>query len=163
MKCLHGLDPRFCAVCLRTARPFVYPRKPGWTGRVQSTTSIQALWSIPTEVGVLVICGVCSGIASEGEMRSVEHSSKLISRMRTHICKHCGQRLMSRIEWDYPCPVREHPLPHQRRWLIKAMKVAACRECAGMAEHEVESWELDGRIERILGVWKLQLAERGLL
>lgn len=132
--------------------------------RAKRVESIAAQWSITTKAGVITICGVCSSIANEHEERRREHEVRLTSYIRTRLCKDCGD--IYRSGEICPKTLQEH----RRRWLIRSIKVAACKECAGLAEYEVDPDDLtpmgDGRCIRqagILDIWKLNLKERGLL
>lgn len=169
-KCKHGLDPRMCACCagpVRVAPPIWDKLKcNGTIVKAKRLNSVASEWTIATVEGPIVICGVCKAVAVNFTEpgRHQEYVVRLVSYIRTNRCKDCGDTYIK----DEVCPQTLNE--HRRKWLVRAMKVAACRECAGQSEYEVDADDLtrmpDGRTIRqagILDIWRMDLKERGLL
>lgn len=156
-----------CALCLRTARiakpvrskPAVLPQN------AKPRDQYIAQWTLTTEAGVLTICGVCGGLVSDHWSKQKVGFKHLIALTRTRKCKYCGQWLepdYERSSEQYECPESPEGVC-KRRWLVKRVKVTACRLCTSeaQAEYQVEPDDLelmpDGKIRRChdaLRQWK---------
>jgi len=136
----------------------------GWTGRTQSTTSVQAGWSLTLKDGsVITICAVCQDIANDHESLKLERTVKLVAFVRTNLCKDCGEE----FDEEQECPATGDV--HRRKWMIRSIKAAACPKCAGRSEYRVEVDDLiieDGKPviqTRILRAWEIALRRKRLI
>lgn len=167
--CKHGLPSVTCAVChgpvrvpkpLRTTEVGRPPTSILPDVKDRSTSSPHARWSITANFGVITICGVCHGIASDHTSTKREHTSKLTAKIRTNKCKWCDRAFD-----DGECDALDSPDGlHRRKWLIRSITVPACLECSGHAEYEVDSDKVGKDAHKIpLNTWKTALRMRGLL
>lgn len=132
-----------------------------------------AQWTLTTKIGVLTICGVCHGLASDHNERHKIGHKYLAAFQKTKQCKYCGGELESDYEQSYTayeCPGSSPDGLCKRRWLLKKVKVPTCRLCTAelQGEYTVENAsDLDraddsGRVAicvEVLKLWRLATEE----
>src|SRR3990167_4582269 len=116
---LHATE--MCAICLRQFRmPKVIRSKPVHSTRVVNNPASE--WTIGSEDGLLTICGVCHGIASDYTTRDRIGTKHLVAYVRTNRCKYCGEGLPQDYERNEPFPCDSPKAPEgicKRMWLAR--------------------------------------------
>lgn len=154
--CKHGLKLDFCAICQGEARPYKTPYKRSAPQR--SVVSVHQQWTIPTLMGNLVICGVCSGPAKNDDSHLDEVTVKLTAFQKLNICRYCEGKYHYGVE----CSASPTGF-HKRKYNVRSIKVPACPGCSTKPEYEIEWDRLQMLPGLIINEWRLRLAHKNLL